>query len=213
MSGKLMRALLGSALALGIAPVDAAVIHGELSLPRGSGRAPRVADAVVWLEQVPDKVERRLVSGARRWFWQHPRPQPIASLLEVGRHYEPRVLAVPAGAPVEIRNADTVWHGTFSVSKGASFELGKRAPGSVDTVRFTKPGVIALRCDIHPEMSAFIVVTPNHAFARPDADGRWRLPDVPSGTYVVHTWHPDRREMQRLVQMPAHGDTLVTLRW
>src|SRR5262249_34673574 len=161
-------------------------------------------------EQVPDKVERRLVSGGRRWFWQHTRPPRAAStVLEVGRRFDPRVLVVAAGDPVVFRNADTVWHGAFSVSKGSGFELGKRAPGSVDTVRFERPGVVALRCDIHPEMSAFLVVTPNHAFARPEADGYWRLPDVPAGMYVVHAWHPDLPEMVRPVRMPAHGDTLV----
>ena len=207
-------ALLAIPLAFAVARGNAGAIHGDVQFPKASGRAPRAGDAVVWLEQVPPKVERRLVTGGRRWFWQHARAQPpIPSMLEVGRRFAPRVLALPAGEPLEFRNDDRVWHGAFSVSKGASFELGKRAPGAVDTVRFAAPGVVALRCDIHPQMTAYVVVTPNHAFARPDSTGSWRLPDVPPGTYVVHAWHPDGREVQRQVVMPAHGDTLVSLRW
>ena len=92
-------------------------------------------------------------------------------------------------------------------------ELGKRAPGAVDTLRFAKPGVVTLRCDIHPEMTGYVVVTPNHAFARADSAGLWRLPDLPAGEYVVHTWRPDRGETKHTVHMPAHGDTLLSLRW
>ena len=207
-------ALLAILLVLAVARGNAGAIHGDLQFSKSSGRATRAGDAVVWLERIPPKVERRLVTGGRRWFWQHARTEPpIPRVLEVGRRFEPRVMALPAGEPLEFRNGDKVWHGAFSVSKGASFELGKRAPGAVDTVRFAAPGVVALRCDIYPQMSAYVVVTPNHAFARPDSAGSWRLPDVPPGTYVVHAWHPDRREVQRQVRMPARGDTLVTLRW
>jgi plastocyanin len=214
MPRKIPSALLVVLLALAGEPARAAAIHGDVSLSKGNGRAQRAGDAVVWIESVPEKVELRIVKGGRHWFWQKARAaRPPANLLEVARRYDPRVVVVPAGEPVVIRNADKVWHGAFSVSKGSGFELGKRAPGSVDTVRFMRPGVIALRCDIHPQMSAYVVVTPNHAFARPDSAGHWRLPDVPSGTYVVHAWHPDRRETSRKVQMPARGDTLVSLGW
>lgn len=207
-------ALLAIPLALAVARGNASVIHGDVQFPKANGRTLRAGDAVVWLERIPPKVEHRLGDGGRRWFWQRARTKPsIPSVLETGRRFEPRVSALPAGEPLEIRNGDTVWHGAFSVSRGARFELGKRAPGAVDTVRFATPGVVALRCDIYPEMSAYVVVTPNHAFARPDSAGSWRLPDVPSGTYVVHAWHPDRQEMQRQVRMPARGDTAVTLRW
>ena len=212
MPRRVLTALLVLPLALAADLACAAAIHGDVTLPKG--RSARVRDAVVWLEQVPDKVERRLVSGGRRWIWRRTRPpRSAATVVEVGLHFDPRVLAVAAGDAVVFRNADTVWHGAFSMTKGSGFELGKRAPGSVDTVRFEKPGVIALRCDIHPAMSAYVVVTPNHAFVHPEADGYWRLPDVPAGTYVVHAWYPDLSEMERQVRMPARGDTLVQLRW
>jgi len=211
---KILGTLLAVPLAFSLPSANAAVIHGDVSLPKTNGRSLRTADVVVWLEKVPEKVERRLESGSRRWFWQKSRgPQSIPSLHEVGRKFEPRVVAVPTGRPLVIRNRDTVWHGAFSVSKGAAFELGKRPPGGVDTVRFARPGVVAMRCDIYPQMSGYVVVTPNHAYARPDSNGYWHLPSVPSGTYVLHAWHPDRSEIQRQVRMPARGDTLVALHW
>jgi len=213
MAGKIV----GAGLVLACAAVTAAragAFHGQVGAPEGSTRAHHPEDVIVWLEQVPEKVETKLTGGGRHWFWQAPRKAPpMAALTETGLHYAPRVSVVPAGQPLEIRNDDTVWHGTFSVSPGAAFELGKRAPGSVDTVRFATPGVVTLRCDIHPEMTGYVIVTPNHAFARPDSAGLWRLPDLPGGDYVVHAWRPDRGETKHAVHMPAHGDTLLTLRW
>src|SRR5262249_35103104 len=156
-----------------VSSARAGAFHGQVPEPEGSEHGHHSEDVIVWLEQVPEKVERKLTGGGRRWFWQAPRKPPLASLLETGQHYAPRVSVVPAGSPLEIRNGDSVWHGTFSVSPGAAFELGKRAPGSVDTLRFATPGVVTLRCDIHPDMTGYVVVTPNHAYTRPDSSGLW----------------------------------------
>jgi len=213
MAGKLVGACLVLACVAAVT-ARAGAFHGEIQTADGAARARHPEDVIVWLESVPDKVEQKLTGGGRHWFWQAARKPPaMAALTETGRHYAPRVSVVPAGQPLEIRNGDSVWHGTFSVSPGAAFELGKRAPGSVDTVHFASPGVVTLRCDIHPDMTGYVVVTPNHAYVRPDSSGVWRLPDLPAGDYVVHAWRPDRGETRRAAHMPAHGDTLVTLRW
>src|SRR5262249_17805884 len=91
MPPQVLTALLVLPLALAAGPARAAAIHGDVSLAKGHA----ARDAVVWLEQVPDKVERRLVSGGRRWFWQRAQPpRGTATVLEVGRRFDPRVLAV-----------------------------------------------------------------------------------------------------------------------
>ena len=91
---------------------------------RGAG------EAVVWIDAIPEKVERKLASRRTGWLFKRTLPEPIASIVQVNQRFRPRVLAVPAGARVEIRNADHVYHGTFSVSRGTRtssvFGIGSR---------------------------------------------------------------------------------------
>ena len=191
----------------------AGVLRGELSFAGPKVRGRHFDDAVVWIERVPEKVERKLVKGGFRWPWQKRRPVHVPTLIETGHHYEPHVSVLPVGSPIEVRNQDTVYHGTFSVTPGGAFELGKRAPGSTDTLRFAKPALIVMRCDIHPDMSGWIAVTPNHAYARVDESGHWQLPSLPKGEYELRAWHPDRGETRVNVRVPARGDTLIRLHW
>ena len=167
----------------------------------------------MWLEQVPPSTERDLALGRRSWFLGRRRPPPRPRLVATRLHYEPRVVVVAAGDSLEIRNEDRVWHGTFSVSPERTFELGKRAPGSSDTLRFEQTGEIQVRCDIHPDMSATVVVTPNHAFVRPNAAGEWLLPKLPEGAYVVRAWAPGLPELRQEVSVPRIGDTVLQLHW
>lgn len=78
---------------------------------------------------------------------------------------------------------------------------------------FDRAGVANLHCDIHPDESGFVVVVPNHAFARPDSLGRFALPKLPKGDYTLHVWHPRLGEITRDVTMPKHGDLKIELRF
>jgi len=178
--------------------------------PRGQARV-RPEDAVVWLEKIPERTERDLTrkAGAR----DRRKPPPVTRLRVSNVQFDPRVAVVPVGGSLVIRNEDRVWHGLFSVSPTHAFELGKRAPGRADTLTFDKPGQVQVRCDIHPDMSATVLVTPNHAFARADGAGHWQLPKVPKGDYVLRAWAPGQRELRRDVQVPARGTVSVALRW
>jgi hypothetical protein len=122
------------------------------------------------------------------------------------RRFKPRVLAVAAGSKVEIVNMDRVYHNAFSVSAAKRFDLGKYPPGRADTLEFERPGVINLHCEIHPDMLGFVVVTPNHAFTRPDSTGAFELPKLPAGRYRVHAWNPRGVETTSDVSMPQRGD-------
>jgi hypothetical protein len=211
---QLAPAMLAIALVAAVVSTAAAgVLRGELSFAGGRAKGRHFDDAVVWIAQVPEKVETKLVKGGFRLPWKKAPPIRVPTLIETGHHYEPRVSVLVVGSPIEVRNQDKVWHGTFSVTPGGTFDLGKRAPGSVDTLHFAKPGQFAMRCDIHPEMSGWIAVTPNHAYARVDESGQWQLPSLPPGDYDLRAWHPDRGETRVAVRVPARGDTLIRLRW
>jgi hypothetical protein len=197
-------------------PAAAGVLRGRLELSSSSRRKPpanevakpdpRLKDAVVYLERVPEAVERRLT---RRW-WFQPRPKP-PRVRQFGLRFTPRVVAVAAGSEIVFENADRVFHNAFSVSASKRFDLGRYPPGHRDTVTFDRAGVANLHCDVHPEELGFVVVCPNHAFARPDSLGWFELPKLVPGVYLLRAWHPRRGEAKRQVVMPARGDLTVEL--
>lgn len=195
---------------------DAGVLHGTLRFGRSGQRGAdgadrlRVTDAVVYVEKVPPEAERRF-TRPRGFLFFRRKPAPEVLNVVQRRRFEPRVGAVPAGASVAFVNLDRLYHNVFSVSASRRFDLGKTAPGSRDTVRFERPGVVNLHCDIHPEEQGYLVVTPNHFYARPDSLGRWRLPKLPPGSYTVRAFHPVRGEVSRNVVMPDRGDLAVEL--
>jgi plastocyanin len=127
--------------------------------------------------------------------------------------FAPRVLAIQAGTTVEFPNRDPVYHNVFSVSPARRFDLGKYAQGQSRRVRFDKAGIVNVYCDIHSDMAAWIYVAPHHVFAQANAAGRFALPELPAGRYVLEAWHPDRGERTVEVDVPADGDVAVTVRY
>jgi hypothetical protein len=95
----------------------------------------------------------------------------------------------------------------FSLSKGNSFDLGRYAAGHSRSVRFDTPGVVRVFCEIHSHMSAFILVFAHRYFALTDQDGRYRLENVPPGTYNVAVWNETVRgdAPRRSVTIPSSG--------
>ena len=181
--------------------------------PATAGRAQQgVLDGVVWLDEIPAKLERKLATPPHGLF-QKPKPVALPRVMQSERQFRPRVTAVAAGAHILFSNADRFYHNAFSVSKAKRFDLGKYPPGRSDTVVFNRSGVINLHCDIHPDMLGFIVVTPNHAFVRPDSLGRFGLPKLPPGHYVLRAWHPRRGELKREFEVPSRGDVDLELRF
>ena len=199
-------------------PAAAGVLRGRLELSQGAkrqGETPgmprpdaRLKDAVVYLERVPDAVESRLTR--RGWFRRKPKPPRI---VQANLRFAPRVLAVAAGTAVVLENDDEVYHNAFSVAASKRFDLGRYPPGYRDTLVFDRVGVTNLHCDVHPQELGFVVVVPNHAFARPDSLGRFSLPHLTPGTYVVRAFHPRRGERRKEVVMPARGDAAMELRF
>jgi plastocyanin len=115
-------------------------------------------------------------------------------------HFFPRVVAVPVGSIVDFPNDDPIYHNVFSLSRAKTFNLGRYRQGVSERVRFDKPGVVKVFCDIHSHMAATVIVFNHPWFATPAADGRFTLPDVPPGDHQVTAWH------ERL------GDTTLSIR-
>ncbi len=103
--------------------------------------------------------------------------------------FVPHVLAITTGTTVDFPNSDRIYHNVFSLSKPRPFDLGRYAVGRSKSVRFDRPGIVRVFCDIHSHMSAFILVFTHPFFAVTDADGRYRIDEVPPGTYTVVAWN------------------------
>jgi hypothetical protein len=203
-------------------PAAAGKIHGTLSMSPGALAAARrggaatahavqrgAADAVIYLERIHERDEKKLARSGFLFFRGGSRRPP--RLVQVNKSFQPHVLSVAAGTSVVFQNMDRVYHNAFSVSPAKRFDLGKYPPGRSDTVRFDRPGVVNLHCDIHAGMLGFVVVTPNHAFTRPDSTGRYQLPKLSPGTYTVRVFHPRRGELRRKVELPHRGDVTLDL--
>ena len=112
-----------------------------------------------------------------------------AALEQRDRRFTPDLVVVPTGSTVAFPNFDPIFHNVFSLSKPKSFDLGNYPKGQSRSIAFTKPGIVHVNCHLHSNMTAVIVVTPNRWFARPDADGRFVIKDVPPGKHQVVAWH------------------------
>jgi plastocyanin len=115
-------------------------------------------------------------------------------------NFFPRVVAVPVGSTVDFPNDDPIYHNVFSLSQAKAFNLGRYGHGASEHVRFDKPGIVKVFCDIHSHMTATVVVFNHPWFVVPSADGSFELPDLPPGERELSAWH------ERL------GDTTVRLR-
>ena len=138
----------------------------------------------------------------------------------------PHVLPIPVGATVLFPNNDKVDHNVFSLSRSNKFNLGIYKPGDRKTVRFDKPGIVELRCDLHAEMLAYILVMKNPYFAVTDDKGRFEIPDagyfskygipkienLPAGKYTAKTWHEKLKTERQKVAVTDNGDVVIQWR-
>lgn len=132
------------------------------------------------------------------------RPQDVPSM-QVAIHqqnerFTPRVVAVTVGSEVEFPNDDSIYHNVFSLSRAKNFDLGRYPRGDTRRVRFDRPGIVKVFCEIHSHMRATIMVFDHPWFAVPDENGRFELPAMSAGDRQITAWH------ERL------GDTTVRVR-
>jgi plastocyanin len=137
----------------------------------------------------------------------------------------PHVLPVLVGSSVQFPNNDKVAHNVFSLSRTKPFNFGSYGPGVSKTVVFDKAGVVELRCDVHAEMSAYILVMENPYWSVTDEKGQFKIPDqadlaqhgikglkdLPPGTYVLKTWNEKLKTQEATVVVPKDGEVTLQL--
>jgi hypothetical protein len=119
-----------------------------------------------------------------------PKPSPLnRPLLQKDKRFVPHVLAVPQGSSVDFRNEDEIFHNVFSLSQAAKFDTGLHKGGTSSEVKFDKPGVIELLCNIHSTMLGYLVVVDTPWYAVADGSGAFQIKGVPPGEYEATIWH------------------------
>jgi plastocyanin len=139
------------------------------------GKVTGAADAVVYVEDI--------VVGTRG----------SAAMNQQNKQFTPSVLVVQKGTTVQFPNQDAIFHNVFSVTPDNSFDLGSYRQGETKGVMMSKPGVVSVYCNMHPQMVGHILVVPNGNYVRAGKDGFFRLSNVPAGHHRIVAWAPDAR--------------------
>ncbi|MBK5256656.1 MAG: hypothetical protein JJE39_11530 [Vicinamibacteria bacterium] len=191
----LLPVLFGLFLGFASTSAPAGDIVGRVELIEKNGKkAADLSDVVVYVESARGKAKpgRDVVSMK-------------------GKSFSPHVLVVGTGSTVEFPNQDPILHNVFSIS-GEGFDLGLYKRPKSGSRTFDKPGVYTLYCNIHPQMSALVVVRDNPYFAKAAPDGSFRVEGLPAGDYKVMAFHERAGEgMPVAVKVPATGEAEADL--
>lgn len=173
------------------AAASAGTIQGKVSGASGK--------SVVYVDAIPGKT--------------FPAPTQHPVMDQKGLLFQPHIMVVQQGTTVDFLNSDNVQHNVFWPSVGgdkkAGHNLGTWPKGQKRSWKFDHPGVAPLLCNVHPEMSGYIVVSPTPYYAETDASGNYTIKDVPDGSYTVTAWHEGKKPKSQPVKVT--GDTTANL--
>ena len=167
-----------------------------------SGKAAGVSGpSVMYVEAIPGKT--------------FPPPAQHFLMDQKGLLFQPHVLVVPVGSTVDFLNSDSVQHNVFWPSVGsnkkAGHNLGTWPKGQKRSFKFDLPGEVALLCNVHPEMSGYVLVVPTPYFAESDASGNYKIKDVPDGSYSVTVWHEGAKSQTKKVTVSGDASLSFAL--
>ena len=180
---------------------------GGLTVAVADGSGKPVADAVVMLRPLGDQARPAPAKPSRRYVDQR-------DLMFV-----PYLLVFRPGDEVVFRNSDATRHHVYSFSPARTFEFVLVPAQSSPPLELDKPGAIAVGCNIHDQMIAYLYVTDAPWRVQTDASGKAAFDALPAGDYEVRVWQPrlrpGRAEPVQKVTIAAAGPAktlAVTLR-
>jgi len=192
------------------APEKSVTVHFVISQPAAisvsktpASKLPDASNVAVWLTPLDGTS-----LAATSTLAQNP-----PRLVQRNKTFEPHILIVPVGTMVEFPNKDPFFHNIFSLYDGRRFDLGLYESGSQRSVRFDRPGVSFLFCNIHAEMSAVVVSVDTPYFALSGRDGNAVIGNVPRGRYQLNVWYergsPEQlKELTRVVTISDSSRTI-----
>ena len=175
---------------VGAAPAVAGTVKGQVQLLDKGGRpATDITDVVVYV----DGAKAKAAPGK-------------ATMTMKGKSFIPHVIVVPVGGTVDFPNEDPIFHNAFSVSGENHFDLQLYKRPKVGSFTFQHPGIVKVYCNIHPQMSAVVVVRDNPLFTKAAPDGSFSIESVPAGKYTVKAWNERTGEASAEVTVPEKGE-------
>jgi plastocyanin len=152
-----------------------ATVSGVIAITQRARAHESLSDIVVWLEPALPPAADSL--------------QPAhAQLLQKDKTFQPHVTAISVGTLVDFPNADPIFHNAFSSFEGQIFDIGLYPPGTSRSIRFRRPGIVRVFCNIHPSMSAVIVVLDTPYFTKAGEEGHYKITGVPPGSYELRVF-------------------------
>src|SRR5215467_10239824 len=181
------------ALALGAA-ISANEIKGKVSV-QGIKSAESIA---VYVDAIPDK--------------KFDAPKEHVVIDQRKMMFSPHVVAVQQGTTVDFLNSDPVGHNVYwpsvSGNKKLAHNLGTWPKGDKKPFQFNDAGVASLLCNVHPEMSGYVVVSPTPYFAVTDKEGNFEIKNIPAGKYILKTWSEDGKPTTQAVDVSGATATV-----
>lgn len=140
----------------------------------------------------------------------YPAPEEHGILDQLNLTFVPHVIAVQNGVTIDFPNSDSVRHNVFSPPECCKqFNLGTYDVGVVKSIKFDKMCSVPLLCNVHAEMSAFVLVLENPYFAVTSKDGSFEIDNVPPGDYKLTAWHEKLKSITHDVKVEAGKATGV----
>ena len=174
----------------------AGTVTGQVQLvEKGGAKASDLSDVVVFVEGV-----------------KAAKPKPAtATVVMKAKSFLPHVVVIPVGGTIEFPNEDPIFHNAFSVSPENKFDLELYKRPKTGSWTFKAPGVANVYCNIHPQMSAVVVVRDNPYYAKAGKDGAFTIEGVPAGKYTLVAWHERGGDQALTITVPADGQVAANL--
>ena len=165
----------------------AGTIHGKVSGVNGA--------SVVYVEAVAGKT--------------FPAPTQHVTIDQKGLMFAPHIVVIAQGTTVEFLNSDSVAHNVYWISISGNKKLGHNMgtwpKGQQKSFKFDTPGIVPLLCNVHPEMSAYVIVSPTPYFAETNKSGEFKIDNLPDGAYTVTAWNEGAKSKSNPLKVA--GDT------
>jgi plastocyanin len=130
--------------------------------------------------------------------------ETVHELDNVKCRFSPHVQAASVGQFVLLKNSDPILHTAHAVftNEQPQFNVGLY-PGRISRKPLIAAGVVKIRCEVHPWMAAYIVVTEHPYHAVSDIYGEYELTDIPAGVYQLKVWHESLGTQEKRVEVKA----------
>jgi hypothetical protein len=150
----------------------------------------------------PDNSLKNVVVYISAGIQEEPAPTQPAMLKQRGCRYIPHVLAMEANQEIWVQNDDSVAHTVHPMAR-INKELNRSQPPGTPplVIKYDKPEVIRVKCELHPWMRGVFVVLKNSHYSVSDEGGGFSLPDLPPGKYTVKAWHEQFGEQSQVVSI------------